>query len=62
MVEPTMTYKQKFFNSNAFSNVLKFYDKTELLEFRKVSNKMAKEAVPRCFEESRYELPEEEDE
>ena len=50
------------FASNAFENVLKFFDKKELLEFRKVSAKMADELVPRCFQEYRYSCADEEDE
>jgi hypothetical protein len=41
---------------------LKYFDQSQLLEFRKVSTKMADELVPRCFKEFVYDCPEEEDE
>ena len=62
MVEASLNYRQRLFASNAFSNVLKYFDMRELLEFRKVNPKMANEYVTRCFPEYRYECPEEEDE
>ena len=41
---------------------MKYFDQSQLLEFRHVSTKMADELVPRCFQKFSYDCPEDEEE
>ena len=50
MVESADTFQKKLYKSNALQHVLGFYEKKQLLEFRRISEKMAYEIVPKCFD------------
>ena len=53
--------KRKLYKSNAFQHVLGYYDQKQLLKFRTVSQKMAYDIVPRCFNYLKYDCPEEDE-